>query len=146
MRPDVYFTDFEREDFPVIYEIWKETGLAAPERGDDADTILRCNSLGGKFINMRLKGTAEIIGTSWMTYDGRRIFLHHFCIKPEYQGKGLGYLLGKESFRFIKKNGSQVKLEVHKGNIKAKRLYEKLGFFAFRDYDIYMIRKPEEGK
>ena len=38
----------------------------------------------------------------------------------------------------------QVKLEVHKENYPAQRLYEKLGFFAFRDYDIYMIRDLSE--
>ena len=37
--------------------------------------------------------------------------------------------------------GRQVKMEVHKENFAAKKLYEKLGFFAFRDYDIYMIRE-----
>lgn len=138
---DYYFRDFEKNDFPEIQILWEETGLSQPERGDDATSIEKCNSLGGKFICLLKKNTSEIIGTSWMSFDGRRILLHHFCIKPEYQGVGLGTILGKESLKFIKEKGIQVKLEVHKENIAAKRLYEKLGFFAFRDYDIYMIRE-----
>ena len=37
--------------------------------------------------------------------------------------------------------GRQVKMEVHKKNKAAIQLYKKLGFFAFKDYNIYMIRE-----
>ncbi len=37
--------------------------------------------------------------------------------------------------------GRQVKIEVHRENTAAIRLYKKLGFFAFEDYEIYMIRE-----
>jgi len=40
----------------------------------------------------------------------------------------------------LKKEGRQIKLEVHKENMIAKRLYKKLGFFAYTNYDIFMIR------
>jgi ribosomal protein S18 acetylase RimI-like enzyme len=75
-----------------------------------------------------------------MTYDGRRIHLHHFAIHPDYQNKGLGTILVRESLQYIREMGQQVKLEVHKNNSQAKHLYEKFGFFAFTDYDIYMLR------
>ncbi len=145
MNLSYYFSDFKKEDFLEIQKLWESTGMGNPERADDSLTIERCNSSGGKFICLRNKENSEIIGTSWMTYDGRRIYLHHFCIKPEYQRSGLGTALGKESLKFIKKKGVQVKLEVHKNNTAAKKLYEKLGFFAFRDYDIYMIRDVKGG-
>lgn len=141
MIKDIIFSGFHEEDFPEIQRLWEETGLGNPERKDDAKTIVRCNSMGGKFICMRNKQDNEIIGTSWMTFDGRRMFLHHFCIKPSWQGKGLANILGDESLKFMKEQGYQIKLEVHKENFKAKTLYEKQGFFAFPDYDIYMMRE-----
>ena len=75
-----------------------------------------------------------------MTWDGRRIYLHHFGILPEYQRQGLGRKLAEASLEWLREQGQQVKMEVHKKNHQAKKLYEKLGFFAFSDYDIYMIR------
>jgi ribosomal protein S18 acetylase RimI-like enzyme len=48
--------------------------------------------------------------------------------------------------KFIKTQGKQVKLEVHKENQAARHLYESEGFFAYTDYDIYMIRKTDELK
>jgi ribosomal protein S18 acetylase RimI-like enzyme len=75
-----------------------------------------------------------------MTYDGRRIMLHHFGILPEYQRKGLSKMLLKESLKFVSEKGSQVKLEVHSGNLKAINLYKKFGFALLGDYNVYIIR------
>ncbi len=63
-------------------------------------------------MELRSKDKGNICGTSWMTNDGRRILLHHFGILPEYQGKGYSKILLKESLRYVKKTGLQVKLEV----------------------------------
>lgn len=143
IKKQVRLRDFSKKDFQEIRILWKLNDMGGSERGDDAETIMNCNQHGGHFIVMDLPTENKIIGTSWMTWDGRRIFLHHFCIHPDYQGLGLGELLGEESLKFIKNKKAQVKLEVHKKNTPAKKLYKKLGFFAFEDYDIYMIRNWE---
>jgi len=140
----ITFRAFRKKDFPEILKLWQLCGMGGEERGDTAETILKCNSHGGYFVVLECTSQKIIIGTSWMTWDGRRIYLHHFCIHPEYRGKGFGKLLGHECLRFIAKKGAQVKLEVHKNNQIAKKIYEKLGFFAFTDYDIYMIREVKK--
>ena len=133
--------DYRPEDFVSLLELWQETNLAQPERGDNAEVIKQCNDQGGRLLLMEETEKETIIGSSWMTWDGRRIYLHHFGILPSYQGLGLGTELAEKSLEWIRQKGQQVKLEVHKENHAAKRLYEKFGFFAFRDYDIYMIRE-----
>lgn len=135
--------DYENSDFDSLIQLWKSTGIFNPERQDDEISIKRCNSIGGKLLVMTDLKNNLIMGSSWMTVDGRRIYLHHFCILPEYQGKGLGKSLGYASLEFIKSTGYQAKLEVQKSNMPAKSLYEKLGFISFTDYDIYMIRKTD---
>ena len=132
--------DYLPGDFPHLVNLWKETGLWGEIRGDHPEVIDRCNTMGGKLLIMTTVDGKTLIGSSWMTYDGRRIYLHHFCIKPTFQRKGLGKILAGESMRFIRHRGAQVKLEVHKDNFVAKKLYEDLGFFRFADFDIYMIR------
>ena len=133
--------DYRPEDFVSLLELWQETNLAQPERGDNAEVIKQCNDQGGRLLLMEETEKETIIGSSWMTWDGRRIYLHHFGILPSYQGLGLGTELAEKSLEWIRQKGQQVKLEVHKENHAAKHLYEKFGFFAFRDYDIYMIRE-----
>ena len=133
--------DYRQGDFKGLQVLWEATDMGQKERGDTEEVIDRCNSMGGKLLIMENPGSGEIIGSSWMTWDGRRVFLHHFGILPAYQKHGFGTMLAKESMKWIREKGQQVKLEVHKHNLPAKHLYEKLGFFSFKDYDIYMKRE-----
>lgn len=132
---------YKRGDFPGIMELWTVTGLSRPERGDDEATIERCIALGGEmFVMTEDEDGGRITGTSWLTFDGRRLHMHHFGIIPGHQGKGLSAELLRESLRFVKEKGYQVKLEVHRTNEKAVNLYKKAGFEYLGDYDVYIIR------
>ena len=128
-------------DFPGIMEVWIATGLSRPERGDDEATIERSIALGGAmFVMCDEEDDEKITGTSWLTFDGRRLHMHHFGIAPALQGRGLSAGLLRESLRFVKEKGYQVKLEVHRTNEAALRLYKKAGFEYLGDYDVYIIR------
>ncbi len=133
--------DYRESDYTSMMQLWNETELAQPERKDDAGVIKRCNDMGGRLLVLEDVATCEIIGSSWMTWDGRRIYLHHFGIHPDWQNLGLGTKLAEASLEWISSTGQQVKMEVHKENKAAIQLYKKLGFFAFEDYDLYMIRE-----
>ena len=137
---EMIIRDYQEDDFDEIVKFWYLTDMGNPERADSGATIKRTLEMGGKLLVMELGSTKEICGTSWMTYDGRRILLHHFGILPEYQGKGLSKILLKESLKFVKKIGSQVKLEVHSTNFKAISLYKKFGFVQLEQYNVYIIR------
>ena len=134
------FRDYTRSDFEALEALWIELEMGAPERGDTPEIIQQTIDQGGKLILMFTEAEQELVGSSWITFDGRRLFLHHFGIRKSFQRQGNGTLLAIESLKFIKAKGYQVKLEVHKNNLAAVRLYEKLGFFAFKEYDLYMIR------
>ena len=144
MKPE--FTDkfrireYRDSDFDEIVRVWETTGLGNTERGDDRAIIEDTIRMGGCLLVMEEKETRQIMGTSWITNDGRRLFLHHFCIMPEFQEKGLSNSLLKESLRFVKKKGRQVKLEVHKSNLRAINLYKKFGFSYLGDYNVFIIR------
>ncbi len=134
--------EYRQGDYGQVLELWKATGIFDPERGDSESAILRCNELGGKFLVMEEPETGRVAGTSWMTFDGRRIHLHHFAVRPELQGKGKGRLLAGESVRFAREMNCPVKLEVHRENLRALRLYAHFGFYLFKDYVILMNRHP----
>lgn len=136
---NITIRDFNSADFDELMEIWQLTGLGSAQRGDNLGIIEQSINMGGKMLMVEnLNG--KIIGTSWMTFDGRRIHLHHFGVHPDYQRKGIGLMLANESLKFVKEKGYQVKLEVHKNNQAAIELYKKLGFTYLGDYDVYIIR------
>lgn len=137
MKPIV--RDFKDNDYLQIIDLWAQTDLGRPERGDNLDTIKKTLSIEGAFFVIEID--KKIIGSSWITNDGRRLYLHHFGILPEYQAKGYSKLLVERSIDFAKKMKMQIKLEVHENNIKAINLYKKYNFVYLGDYDVYIIRK-----
>ncbi|OFX20444.1 MAG: hypothetical protein A2041_02800 [Bacteroidetes bacterium GWA2_31_9b] len=140
MEKQFIVRDYTNDDFEKLNLLWKETGLGGSQRGDNAQIIDDSLKIGGKLILIENKKTGEIIGSSWMTFDGRRIHLHHIGVLPTYQNRGFGKLLTTESLRFAKEKGYQIKLEVHQANKKAIEIYKKLGFTFLGDYDVYIVR------
>ena len=130
--------DFSEEYYDELMKLWEITGLNTPGRGDNLEVIQKTLSNGGKLYLMSENG--QLTGSSWLTTDGRRLYLHHFCIHPDFQGKGLSKILLKKSLLLAKKLNQQIKLEVHKKNIIAKNLYIKNGFNYLGDYEVYIIR------
>src|SRR5690606_26958953 len=100
---------YRRGDFPGVMNVWSVTNLSRPERGDDEATVERSIAMGGElFVMYDEDDDDRITGTSWLTFDGRRLHLHHFGIIPEHQGKGLSADLLKESLCFVREKGFQV--------------------------------------
>jgi ribosomal protein S18 acetylase RimI-like enzyme len=131
--------DYLPEDYPHIASLWEETSLGGPQRGDNQQIIEQSIAMGGKMLVATLED-GTLIGTSWMTFDGRRLHLHHFGISPRYQRRGIGRQLAIASIAFAKEKGYQIKLEVHQTNTAAIELYKGLDFQYLGDYDVYIIR------
>jgi len=131
--------EFRQEDFTEVESLWKETGVFRPERGDTPETILRCNRQGGKFLVMEEEAEHRIIGTSWLTWDGRRVFMQYFTVHPSVQGLGYGRELALASMSFARTKKAPIKLEVHRDNFPAVRLYRSMGFKILEGYEVYMV-------
>lgn len=130
--------DYQPGDFPQIETLWKETGIYTLERGDTPEMIERSKAMGGRFLVMEDPGTGTIVATSWLTVDGRRLFLHHFAVLPAFQNQGLGRTLALKSLEIAREKGYPVKLEVHAENRPAVHLYESLGFKLFEGFNVYI--------
>jgi ribosomal protein S18 acetylase RimI-like enzyme len=133
------FRDYRPGDFPQIEALWKETGVFRLERGDSPEVILQCNAKGGKFLILEDEINKRIVGTSWLTWDGRRILMQYFALLPTLQGLGYGRKLAIESMAYARNKGASLKLEVHRDNIPAIQLYKNLGFKVLEGYEVYLV-------
>jgi ribosomal protein S18 acetylase RimI-like enzyme len=135
--------DYRPEDFKETAEVWRETGMGSPIRGDTAEVVARTLSIpGARLLLLEHRGDSKVVGTSWISCDGRRLFLHHFGIRPLFQGRGLSKILLRETLAHARAVKMQIKLEVHRANLRAIELYRKGGFEALGEYDVYIIRNP----
>lgn len=139
MNGSYFVRDYLSSDYETIVFLWESLGLGNAQRGDNKDIISKTLSLGGRLLVL-YNSTNEIVGTSWLTMDGRRTYIHHFGIAASLQGQGLANILLEKSMEVAKSIGLQVKLEVHKENQIALSMYKKAGFVYLGDYDVYIIR------
>jgi ribosomal protein S18 acetylase RimI-like enzyme len=139
MQPEFIIREYTSDDYQEMIRLWESLGLGGAHRGDDSTIIQRTIEMGGKLLLMFEKHTNRMIGTSWLTVDGRRVYLHHFGIHAD-QGKKLAVPLLETSLKFAKSTGLQIKLEVHKNNEKALGLYKKYGFTYLGDYHVFILR------
>lgn len=69
--------------------------------------------------------------------DNTRFLMDGICVNRQYRGQGVGTLLLDEINKEAKRRGySQVRLDVIDTNHRAKRLYERCGFYTVADYSI----------
>jgi ribosomal protein S18 acetylase RimI-like enzyme len=140
MTTNYAIRNYTEIDYAEMILLWESLGLGGAKRGDNETIIKQTIEMGGQLLLMIDNTRGKIVGTSWLTVDGRRTYLHHFGIHTDYQGKGLANTLLDASLKLAKSFGMQIKLEVHKENSKAIGLYTKAGFTYLGDYDVYIIR------
>ncbi|PKN96851.1 MAG: hypothetical protein CVU43_18615 [Chloroflexi bacterium HGW-Chloroflexi-5] len=81
--------DYLKTDFVEVAHLWDKAVPGGVVSGNDASVVWRTLEHGRVFLVMEEASTGKIIGTSWMTNDFRRMYLHHFGILPESQDCGL---------------------------------------------------------
>lgn len=130
---------YHEKDFAQLSQLWLESGVGSPARNDTQEAIRECLHIGGALF--LIEDQNEIIGSAWITYDGRRFYLHHMAVSPLRQNQGIGKMLMDKVIAFGKEHKTQMKLEVNRQNARAIHLYEKYGFGNLGEYDTYIIRQ-----
>lgn len=131
--------DYSPKFYHDLDRFWNETGLGGSHRGDNENIISETIKFGGHLILM-IDEASNIIGTSWLTNDKRRTYLHHFGISQEHRKQGLASKLLEYCMALAANDGLQIKLEVHKENESAIKLYTKYGFNYLGDYEVLINR------
>ncbi len=131
--------DFYEDDYPELIKFWASLNLSRPEREDDLQIIEKTIHLGGKLLIAELD--RKIIGSAWITNNGRRLYLHHMGVSSEFQTQGVGTAIMHYVNAFASEMKMQIKLEVHKENVAAQKLYRKFGFKALDGYDVLIRRE-----
>lgn len=137
----VELREFLDSDFPSLAELWSAAGIGNPARGDTLESVRRTLALGGRLFV--LTSGVRIVGSAWISDDGRRLYLHHMAVLPELQGRGLGKRLMDTAVTVARERGMQMKLEVSEMNQGAIALYRKYGFETLEGYRTMIRRRTD---
>jgi len=128
------------EDIPVALLLWQ--GL--PGIGlRDADSPLAlakylARNPGCSFV--AVSDTKKLVGVSLAGHDGRRGYLHHVAVQPEYRKLGLGRQLVEACLNALKIDGiEKVHLWVKVENTSGKDFWNHLGWRERSDISLMSI-------
>ena len=138
MSSQTIIRDYREADYQDLVELWKSLNLGRPERGDNRQVISQTLKHDGKLLVAIHKN--QLIGSVWITNNGRRLYLHHMGVAEEFQKMGIGKKLLEKSLQFAETMKMQIKLEVHQTNENAAALYRKYGFEALDGYQVFINR------
>lgn len=121
------FREFTLDDFDSVINLWKKAGLII-SRSDTLEGLKKKIKRDPQLFFVMEKDSF-IIGVVMGSYDGRRGWINHLAVDPEYQGMKIGQQIIKElELRFKKIGCEKINLLIEKNNEEVQEFYEKLGF------------------
>ena len=123
----MYFREFTLLDFDLVIELWEKAGLIL-SRSDTYDGMKEKLKRDPELFFV-LEEDSRIIGVVMGSYDGRRGWINHLAVDPEYQGRNIGQQIIEElESRFKKMGCEKINLLIELSNEKVQGFYEKQGF------------------
>ena len=127
--------DFNIEMYEEVFDIWKKTGLTLGS-SDTYEQVDRIASLNSGLFLVGIKNN-EIRAVVMGAFDGRRGYVHHLAVKPEYQRKGYGRKMMEELHkRFLMKDIKKVHLFIEVDNEGVIEFYKKIGWHVRDDLEM----------
>jgi len=125
------------ENYAEIYEMWRSIpgiGLNAADSEEKIAIYLARNPN----LSFIFSQDGKIVGTILCGHDGRRGYIHHTCVLPEYQGQSIGTILVTKALAELTKQGiDKCHLFVFCDNEAGKLFWHKLGWEKRSDLLIY---------
>ncbi|MCG9676723.1 GNAT family N-acetyltransferase [Vibrio sp. Isolate24] len=125
------------EDYDAVIRLWLQTeGMSVR----DADSREHIALYLDRNPNLSFVAISEghIIGAVLVGTDGRRGYLQHLAVLPQFRGQRIGYQLVSQSINALANIGiAKTHLFVHDNNLNAQKFYEKLGWFPRDNIRMY---------
>ena len=93
-----------KEDYDEVYAMWQTTSKRALSNADSREQIERYLDRNAGMSQVAV-ADGKIVGTVLAGHDGRRGFIHHMAVMPQYRRKGIGHSLANTAIEKIKAEG-----------------------------------------
>ncbi|WP_031554976.1 GNAT family N-acetyltransferase [Oribacterium sp. FC2011] len=122
------------EDYEKVYQLWLScSGMGLNNLDDSKDGIAKYLDRNPDTCFVAEKSD-EIIGVIISGHDGRRGFIYHTAVNPEYRNQGIAKMLVEAAMDALKANGiNKVALVVFDRNKDGNAFWEKVGFSVRED-------------
>ncbi len=124
---DPRLREFAMADYAAVDELWRRAGLWM--RPSDAAAQLALKLSRDPDLFLVACADARLVGVAMGGWDGRRAYVYHLAVDPDWQRRGLAdRLMDELEKRFRAKGALKAKLQILLGNDASA------AFFAARGY------------
>ncbi len=127
--------NFSIDMYVEVFKLWEMTGLSlgGSDTKEQVAKVLEYNP--ELFMVGKVKG--KIIVVVLGAFDGRRGYVHHLSVDPEFQKKGYGKEMMEELHkRFLTKGVVKAHLFVEIENKGVIEFYKKMGWYVRDDLEM----------
>lgn len=124
-------------DYPDLFDMWKHTPNMGLRSLDDSREGIAVFLRRNPSTNFAAYEDNKLVGAILCGHDGRRGYIYHTVVLPEYRNRGIGTSLVKTAVEALKEEGiTRVCLNVMESNEQGKRFWlnngwEKKDFLGF---------------
>lgn len=122
------------EDYDGIHALWMSCkGMGMNDVDDSREGIGRFLHRNPAASFVAVEGDA-IVGCIMAGHDGRRGYIYHTAVKPEYRGRGIGRALVEAALAALREEHiSKVALVAFSRNEAGNAFWERMGFTLRND-------------
>ena len=133
---------FSMKFYEEVIQIWRKAGISVGST-DTKEEVERMMHRNPKLFLIGEKDK-EVIGVVMGGFDGRRGYVHHLAVHPDFQKKGYGKILMENLIKkFSKMKVHKIHLFIEKYNKDVVDFYRNLGW-EIRDDLIMMSFVPDK--
>jgi N-acetylglutamate synthase len=128
MKSGIETREFLIGDYEAAVELWKRVeGLDIAE-GDDRESIGRFLKQNRGLSRVATAGST-VVGAALCGHDGRRGYIYHLGVDPNYQGRRLGKQLVDECLEGLRRAGlERANILVAKDNPRGLEFWRRAGW------------------
>ncbi|AXN34079.1 GNAT family N-acetyltransferase [Vibrio coralliilyticus] len=125
------------EDYDAVIRLWLQTeGMSVRDADSRENVALYLDR--NPDLSFVAISEGNIIGAVLVGTDGRRGYLQHLAVLPQFRGQRIGYQLISQSINALANIGiPKTHLFVYDDNLNAQKFYEKLGWFPRDNIRMY---------
>lgn len=136
--------EMKASDYDEVYAMWQITTKRALSEADSREGIEKYLERNPNMSQVAIMD-GKIVGTVLAGHDGRRGFIHHMAVMPQYRRHGIGKEMAKVAISKIEQDGiDKTHIFCYQNNETGQSFWKTLGFVKRDDVFVYSLSKNKE--
>ena len=133
-------------DYDEVFAMWQITTKRALSKADERDQIERY-LLRNAGMSQVAVVDGKIVGTVLAGHDGRRGFIHHMAVLPDYRRRHIGHRLAEKAIEMISRDGiDKTHIFCYQNNEMGQNFWKDFGFEKRDDVFVFSYVNSKQTK